>query len=88
MMNPNVKCPTCGGDIFEIDAFDIDVENGKIILYKVGECDHCGNHYQWTETYTFESHSSLEYTDSESEYEPDDLECGFDPYCGCYTDDC
>lgn len=18
----------------------------------------------------------------------DDLECGFDPYCGCYTDDC
>lgn len=21
-------------------------------------------------------------------YEDDDLECGFDPYCGCYTDDC
>ena len=20
--------------------------------------------------------------------EPDDLECGFDPYMGCYTDDC
>lgn len=20
--------------------------------------------------------------------EPEDLEMGFDPYCGCYTDDC
>ena len=24
------------------------------------------------------------------DYEPDDIDddCGFDPYCGCYTDDC
>lgn len=27
--------------------------------------------------------------EEEDYYEDDDdLECGFDPYCGCYTDDC
>lgn len=28
--------------------------------------------------------------EEENDYyeDDDDLECGFDPYCGCYTDDC
>ena len=28
------------------------------------------------------------YTDCYADDEPDDLEMGFDPYLGCYTDDC
>jgi hypothetical protein len=29
------------------------------------------------------------YEEEDDYYEDDDaLECGFDPYCGCYTDDC
>ena len=34
-----------------------------------------------------------EFTDDDEgendlEYDPTDLECGFDPYMGCYSDDC
>ena len=87
MMN-ELKCPTCGGDITVIDTIDIEEGVSEIRLFKVGECDHCGNHYQWHEVFTYEGHTELEYTESESEYEPDDLECGFDPYEGCYTYDC
>lgn len=28
------------------------------------------------------------YADCYADEAPDDLECGFDPYAGCYTDDC
>ena len=87
MMN-KLKCPTCGGDIIEIDTLDIEEGVSEIHLFKVGECDHCGNHYQWHEVFTYEGHTELEYTESEDECEPDDLECGFDPYEGCYTYDC
>ena len=88
MLPGEIKCPTCGGDIIEIDTLDIEEGVSEIRLFKVGECDHCGNHYQWHEEFTYCGHTELEYTESEGECEPDDLECGFDPYEGCYTYDC
>ena len=88
MLPGEIKCPTCGGDIIEIDTLDIEEGVSEIRLFKVGECDHCGNHYQWHEEFTYCGHTELEYTESEDECEPDDLECGFDPYAGCYTYDC
>lgn len=81
-----VICPTCGGDIIGISTIDIEVGVSEIRLFKVGECNHCGNYYQWHEEFTYCGHTELEYTESEDE--PDDLECGFDPYAGCYTYDC
>lgn len=29
-----------------------------------------------------------DYLDSDYDEDWDNLECGFDPYAGCYTDDC
>jgi YgiT-type zinc finger domain-containing protein len=85
-----VICPTCGGEVVEFDNLDIEVDNTTVTLFKVGECDHCGNHYQWHEDYTLEGYRDLEQTHDESEDEPDDIDddFGFDPYLGCYTDDC
>jgi len=85
-----VTCPTCGGTIQETDCLDIEVDVSTVTLFKVGECDHCGNHYQWHEEFSFEGYRDLEQTHDESEDEPDDIDddCGFDPYAGCYTYDC
>lgn len=58
-------------------------------------CMHCG----WYWIAEGEEHPRCQYPDDgtkapceyEDDYEePDDCdyECGFDPYCGCYTDDC
>lgn len=83
-----VICPACGGEIVECDAPDIDAEGSTVTLFKIGECDHCGNHYKWQEEYILAGYCGLEQTDDKDEDEPDDLECGFDPYLGCYTNDC
>lgn len=32
--------------------------------------------------------SSDDWDDYDEDYEPDYDECGFDPYMGCYSDDC
>ena len=83
-----LKCPNCNGDIMEIDTLDIEEEASVLTLFKVGVCNCCGNHYQWHEEFTFTGYTGLEHTKSEDDYEPNDLECGFDPYAGCYTYDC
>lgn len=83
-----LKCPTCGGNIIEIDTIDVCEDVSTLALFKTGECGHCGNHYQWSEEFIFCGHSELEKIDSEGECEPDMDECGFDPFLGCYTDDC
>ena len=94
VMSKNLKsgdviCPTCGGLVEEFDCLDIDYEGGKVVMFKIGECDHCGNHYQWHEEFEYLGHRDMEQIDREDEIdEPDDLECGFDPYMGCYSDDC
>jgi endogenous inhibitor of DNA gyrase (YacG/DUF329 family) len=73
MLFEEIKCPACGGDIVEIDTLDIEEGVSEIRLFKVGECAHCGNHYQWHEEFTFKSHTELEYCKSEDE-------CEFDPF--------
>ena len=81
-----IICPTCGSDIIGISTIDIEVGVSEIRLFKVGECNHCGDYYQWYEEFAYCGHTELEC--AEGEDEPDDLECGFDPYAGCYTYDC
>ena len=83
-----VICPTCGSEVVEFDTIDVEVDGTTVILFKSGECDHCGNHYQWHEEYALVGYRNLEQIHDESECEPDDLEQGFDPYEGCYTYDC
>ena len=69
-----VICPTCGGTVQEFDCLDIEVDVSTVTLFKVGECDHCGNHYQWHERYTYEGYFDLDQTHDESEDEEDDEE--------------
>lgn len=69
-----VICPTCGGEVVAFDNLDIEVETSKVILFMVGECDHCGNHYQWHESYTYAGYFDLDPTHDESEDEEDDEE--------------
>lgn len=85
-----VICPTCGGEIVEPSTLDIEVDTSTVTLFKVGECNHCGNHYQWHEEYALAGYRDLEQTHDEGEDEPDDIDddCGFNPYEGCYTYDC
>ena len=83
-----IICPACGGEVVASDIIDYYLDTSAAIFSMVGECDHCGNHYQWQEEYTLAGYRDLEQIHDESEDEPDDLECGFDPYLGCYTDDC
>ena len=83
-----IICPTCGGEVVASDTTDNYLDTSAAIFSMIGECDHCGNHYQWQEEYILAGYRDLEQIHDESEDEPDGLECGFDPYLGCYTDDC
>lgn len=78
-----VICPICGGEVVEFDNIDIEVDVTTVTLFKVGECDRCGNHYQWREEYTLAGYRDLEQT-----HDDIDDDCYFDPYEGCYTYDC
>ena len=84
----DVKCPTCGGELEEHDCIDIEVDTGRVRLFKVGECPYCGNHYQWHEEFTYEGYTTPEETEGDDEPADIDDDCGFDPYEGCYTYDC
>lgn len=70
-----VICPDCGGKVVEFDNIDVKVDDITVTLFKVGECDHCKNHYQWHEEYTLAG-----YRDLEQIYD----ECEFDPLEGCF----
>lgn len=85
-----VICPTCGGEVVAFDHLDTYIDTSTVTLFMIGECDHCGNRYQWNEEYTLAGYRDLEQTYDEDEGEPDDIDddCGFDPYEGCYTYDC
>lgn len=63
-----VICPTCSGEVVEFDTIDIEVDDTTVTLFKVGECDHCGNHYWWNENYVFAEYCDLERTYDESEF--------------------
>ena len=66
-----VRCPTCGGLVEEFDCLDIEVDTNEVTLFKVGECDHCGNHYQWHEKFSYVGYTKPEQTHDESECEED-----------------
>ena len=83
-----IICPTCGGEVVEFDTIDVEVDTTSVTLFKVGECDHCGNHYQWHEEFTYEGYTTPEETEGDDEPADIDDDCGFDPYEGCYTYDC
>jgi hypothetical protein len=51
---------------------DIEDQGDKVVMFKVGECDHCGNHYQWHEEYHYVGYRDVEQVHDESEDEPDD----------------
>ena len=68
-----IICLTCGGEVVESDSIDIDVDTASVTLLKVGECDRCGNHYQWHEEYTLAGYRDLKQIHDESEDESDDI---------------
>lgn len=85
-----IICPACGGEVVASDTLNSYLDTPTAVFSLIGECDRCGNHYQWHEEYTLTGYRDLEQTDDESEDEPADIDddCGFDPYEGCYTYDC
>lgn len=84
----DVKCPTCGGDLEEHDCINIEVDTDRVRLFKVGECPCCNSYYQWYEEFAYEGYTTPEETEGDDEPADIDDDCGFDPYEGCYTDDC
>ena len=68
-----VICPTCGGEVVELDNIDIEVNIASVTLFKVGECDQCGNHYQWHDEYTLAGYRDLKQIHDEGEDEPDSI---------------
>ena len=67
-----VVCLTCGGRVDPFDCLDIEDQGDKVITFKVGECDHCGNHYQWHEEYHYVGYRDVEQTHDEGECEFDE----------------
>ena len=83
-----IICPACGGEVIASDTLNFELYTSTAIFSMIGKCDRCGIHYHWQEEYSLAGYRDLEQAIDEDEDEPDDLECGFDPYLGCYTDDC
>ncbi len=53
----------------------------------ISEMRDCGIDYDYAET--IRQGDAYEWDDEEYDFEPYyDIEMGFDPYVGCYTDDC
>lgn len=88
-------CPFCGNlNVVTVNEDDFwNWQNGTLIqdafpyltadereIIKTGICPKC-----WDSMFSEEEEEEEE----EEDYEPDwDLDMGFDPYMGCYTDDC
>ena len=89
-----MKCKICGGEIEEIECCEMEVQEDRIILEKIGACKNCRAAYLWEDYFFFAKSTEPELCkgcdeDLDEEFDDDgNLECGFDPYCGCYTDDC
>lgn len=73
LKNGKVICLTCGGEVVEFDTIDIDVDTTSVTVFKIGECDRCGNHYQWHDEYTLAGYRDLEQIHDESENKSDDI---------------
>ena len=56
---------------------------GKCTPCDYGECPYDAEYYSTCEYYCSEPEP-----EDIPDIDEDSLECGFDPYLGCYTDDC
>ena len=89
-----MKCKICGGEIEEIECYEMEVQEDRIILEKMGACKKCQQPHLWQEYFFYAKTTepeaiNVDDADPDEEFDDDgNLECGFDPYCGCYTDDC
>lgn len=45
--DPTPYCPHCDETLIETDSYDIDINDDKIIVEKVGYCPCCGKQYAW-----------------------------------------
>ena len=68
-----VKCPTCGGEVVEFGTIDFEADTASITVFKIGECDRCGNHYQWHDKYTLAGYRDLERIHDKSKNKSDDI---------------
>ena len=61
MINTEVAtCPICGGDLLAHAHSELEVlTSGDIIVTQVGECEYCGNRYEWKEHYAYKGHSDI-----------------------------
>ena len=89
----NLICKICGGSIEEHECWDTEIHEDKIILEKIGVFEKCKRPYTWQEYFfyakTTEPELYVDSFDADEEWGDDgNLECGFDPYTGCYSDDC
>lgn len=56
-------CPTCGGTLIPISYYDVeDSGTGEIVISVVGNCNHCGNQYEWVEYYSYKGHANIKPT--------------------------
>ena len=53
MKMANLKCKVCDGMIEEFECGDMEVQEDRIILEKVGECKKCGRTYLWQEYFFY-----------------------------------
>ena len=91
-----MKCKICGGEIEEIECCGMEVQEDRIIIEKAGRCKNCRAFYLWEDYFFFAKSTEPELfkgydedLDLDEEWGDDgNLECGFDPYLGCYSDDC
>ena len=78
-----VICPTCAfGDCPYCDECDI-----CHCANPADNCDDFGAYYESMDDYVGECYAEVE-QEAYDECEDWNDECGFDPYLGCYTDDC
>ena len=73
LKNGKIICPTCGGEVVEFDTIDIEVDTTSVTVFKIGECDRCGNNYQWHDEYTLAGCRDLEQIHDEGEDESNNI---------------
>ena len=91
MLTVELTCPFCGAD------HSVEMDYRDFVAWEQGELiQNVAPYLSATEREQLISHicpkcqESVFGANDEDEYPDDDCdcECGFDPYCGCYTDDC
>ena len=55
-----MKCPNCGNEVYAVDTFDSEWENGRYYDTVEGCCRQCGKIWQWVEVYVFSHCEDIE----------------------------